>query len=322
MAKTQNQPQTQTTTQERPAQKTAKELLDEVISQTDAKGKALLVSGALDQRRDRIEKILPPSLKGQAERLTARAVMTFAASDDLQGCPPEQFVRCVIRAAEMGLAIDGRLCYVVRYKGNWQVQADYKGLVAVAKRIGQIKDAVFDVVCPSDSFSFERIDGAEKVYHCYGADHGKEVVAGKMVGAYATLILPDGSARSLYMQRAELDKVKAMAPAKAGPWATWESEMEKKTPLKRLLKLYCEDPGIAELLAEDDYADAARQPTNEQLANRLAPAVNGSAVETLRQHYAEPAKVEPAVECDPHGIPLPPVDGTLPGLGANDASRL
>lgn len=287
----------QAQTIEKPSGPDPAKLLNEIIDRADAQGRGSIIAKALDQRIPRIEEVLPPQMKGQAKRLINRAMMTFAMNPDLAECPPDQFVRCVVRAAEMGLAIDGRMCYVVRYKGFYQVQADYKGLIAVARRCGVIRDCKPDIVCVGDKFRCVHENGRDELTHEYGpADRTDPEM---VTHAYASFLLPDGTFRVCLMTRKELDKVRNAAPSKSGPWATWTGEMMKKTPVRRGLKMYCEDPGIVSALEDDDDAvevvGATATPKAETLYNRIQS--NG-------QH--KPAERAEGEEIDPEtGMPFP-----------------
>ncbi len=173
--------------------------------------------------------------------------------------PEPDLIRCVMEAAEVGLAIDGKLCYVVRYKSEWQCQADYKGLVAVAKRAGQITKCDVDVVCENDDFHCGRKDGHNHLEHAFNHRQPR----GEVVGAYAAFTLPDGDFQFCYMGKDELDKVQAMAPAKNGPWRTWTDEMRKKCPVRRGLKLISDDPAVVRAIELDDreFEEPAAEPS-------------------------------------------------------------
>lgn len=239
-----------------------KALLDRMLDSATVSTKSRAISDSLNNRIQLVEDVLPESLKGQATRIVKRAMLTFNSNAELQQCPPDQFIRCVLRAAEMGLAIDGKLCYVVRYKGVWQTQADYKGLVAVAKRSGLIRDCKADVVYDADRFSF---------YHDSGRDHlvhTPDLLAenrGRVIAAYCSLILPDNSFRAYVLSRAELDKIRQAAPAKNGPWSGWTEEMQKKSAVRRALKMYCDDPGVLSALAAEDEFEEPLEPASAPL---------------------------------------------------------
>jgi recombination protein RecT len=187
------------------------------------------------------------SLKGQARRMINRAIMTFNRRPELADCPPEEFLRCVLEAAEIGLAIDGKLCYVIKYKSVWQVVPDYKGLVAVAKRSGQVKDVYAECVTKQDTFRAYRDANGEHLFHERAFGARNEVIC-----AYSIVVRPDDSTHHEIMDITELNAIQASAPSKSGPWSTDINEMRKKTVIRRILKLYSDDPAMARAIELDD----------------------------------------------------------------------
>lgn len=247
---------------------------------------------SLETRVAAIESVLPDNMKGQAERLIKRAMLTFSKRPELmRNCPQVDFVRCVIEAAEIGLAIDGKLAHVVQYKQVWQMIPDYKGLIAVAKRGRQILDCIAGIVCQNDHFRHWRENAKDNLEHeiHLGQDRG-EVIA-----AYATVIRPDGGCRHEVLDRDELDRVQAAAPSKKGPWLTYPNEMRKKTAVRRCLKTYCDDPGVircAELM-DQEYGQA---PEASALPS---PRQQHWADATVNAPPVAPAAVEPEVDREP-----------------------
>jgi phage RecT family recombinase len=259
----------------------ASRLLDQILDKAPS-SRYRLINDALERRIASVEEVLPDGMKGQAARLVKRAMMTFARRPELAECPPAEFIRCVIEAAEIGLAIDGKLCYVVRYKNAWQMQPDYKGLIAVAKRSGQIKDCYADVICEMDRFEHRREDGGSHIIHTY--ELGSE--RGEVIGAYAVVILPDGRWRYELMDRNDLDRIQALAPAQRGPWSTHPNEMRKKTAIRRCLKLYCDDPAVIRCT---EFMD---REFEEQAQNANGPPIGRGPLRALRSEPAPPPETE------------------------------
>ena len=139
-------------------------LLEQVLAKTEKNKRIVIVAKALDDRVERLRELLPGYMKPDAERLVKRAVLTMARIPKLQECTPDSFVRCVLEAAELGLAIDGRLGHAVPFKNKvkgsegverWRMECqfipDYKGLVAVARRGGIVRDVHGDVDVADDT---------------------------------------------------------------------------------------------------------------------------------------------------------------------------
>ena len=271
---------------------------------------------ALAGQTGSIDAVLPPNMAGQSERLIKRALMTFARKPDLQACPVLDFVRCVIEAAEMGLAIDGKLCHVVRYKNTWQCQPDYKGLIATAKRSGQIADCIADVVHEYDEFEAYRQDGRDHLSHRIPLAGDR----GRVIGAYCQLTFNDQPFRFVLMTKAELDKVKNAAPSKSGPWATWETEMQKKTVIRRALKAYCDDPGIIRALELTEDEEVAAPPAAIPVGrvNLRAPKPEPIAAD-IEPDPAPPIdhyQSDPPVEVTPEPAPVAEAPASVPDADA------
>jgi recombination protein RecT len=246
-------------------------LLEEILARTEKSKRVVLIDGALQQRIDKLEELLPPYLKGHGARLAKRAVLTMAWNAKLQECTPDSFVRCVLEAAEMGLAIDGRLAHAVpfnnkvrstdgveRYRMECQFIPDYKGLIAVARRSGIIRDIHGDVVCANDHFEAHREGGRDVLIHKRDLKRPR----GEVYAAYAIVLRPDGSWRYELMDLDELHAVRARSKSytrageASGPWKTDPKEMYRKTVIRRTLKAYAEDAALKRALDKDDDIDA------------------------------------------------------------------
>lgn len=268
-------------TQERPAQQSKSP------PQTYAeKLKAIMDEGAqvsaivagmrdiLSAREQALEELLPDYMKGQAKRLIKRAELTFAKSEKLQKCTSASFIKCVLEAAELGFAIDGRLAHAVPYNNTVkvldertgkevekqqleaQLQIDYKGLIAHARRLGLIEDCWARVVHQNDVWRFVEKNGVVEYefQYCTKAD------TGPVIGAFAVARHKDGWTRLEWMTISELNAIRARSKSWGkgskeggnGPWRTDTGEMQKKSAIKRLLKTMTDDPAMIDLLDIDD----------------------------------------------------------------------
>jgi len=247
---------------------TTQSLLDEVLSRPVSERQRSL-DDWFHKNVDRIEELLPKTMKGEGYRLAKRAMVTFSKNPQLHEADAASFVRCVLEAAEMGLAIDGKLCHAVVYNtkvpktNRWvkslQCQPDYKGLIAVAKRTGQIIDADAGVVRANDRFVHGKAGASCRLEHSW--DHRlSNDERGEIVCCWARLFLPGGRWTYELMPIADVWSIRNRSQSwKAhvekgyqSPWANDESEMVKKTVLRRSLKLYADDPGLVRALEIDD----------------------------------------------------------------------
>jgi recombination protein RecT len=274
------------------------QLLDQVLARTLAGKRIAVVDAALQQRIDKLEELLPRYLRGEGARLAKRAVLTMVRTPKLQECTAESFVRCVLEAAELGLAIDGRLAHAVPFnnkvKGSdgverWRLECqfipDYKGLIAVARRGGILRDIYADVVCQNDHFVAERQLNSDLLIHKRDLTRPR----GNLYAAYAVVVRPDGSSRFELMDLEELYAIrarsKAFTAAKTGPWVSDLKEMCRKTVVRRTLKMYADDGALKRSLERDDVFELDSSGGTVPTPGRPAPAgqpVNGN------EHDGEP----------------------------------
>lgn len=189
----------------------------------------------------------------QAQRLVNRAGIYFS----MKGYEFDvaSVFQAILQAAEVGLAIDGKLAHVVNFGGSAVLNIDYKGLVAVAKRSGQIYDVQGDIVGENDEFFLAR-ENEKTIFRHVINPRGR----GEVIGAYSRIFLRERVAtireyKMEYMTREQLDSVKAIAKSQNGPWKTWPEQMQIKTVIRRSLKMYADDPSLARAFELSDAGD-------------------------------------------------------------------
>lgn len=240
----------------------------------------------------KMEECLPGFMKGQSKRLIHRAMMTMQANPDLQDIPQRQFARLVVEAAELGFAIDGKNVYIVNFKGKWQLMPSYKAMVAFCKRCGTILDVQADVVRTNDVFEHGRENGGSRLIHTYDLTADR----GNVIGAYCRVWLPSGLWNYALMSKAELDAIQDRAASKKGPWSTDADEMRKKTVIRRLLKMYQDDPGVSRLMELTGWEDEQEAVAKEE-GQREAARLMGKPLSRARREQPEPPQATP--ETDP-----------------------
>lgn len=325
------------TTQQPPPVKDAATLLDEVLENTTQAAQAKLIRDQLskDHVLKRFKSLLPDALKSQAERFINRAAFTFSRNPALEGCTVDSFIRCVLQAAEVGLAVDGRLAHAVCYKTTKkdaqgrshsvkeaQLQIDYKGLICVARRSGIVKDVWANIVCENDVFEAYQSDGQFHMRHEFGFDRGDKI------GVYAAVKLHTGEFRFDLMSLADVYKIRARSKAfqyGGGPWKTDEDEMMKKCPVRRILKTL-EDPDLAMLAMADDSDDAHeaipdKKEAIAKLENKMAPRPAMQPVQPTADHDEPPIDEMPEeIDMTPPPAPTPP-PANNPSAKCDEARR-
>jgi len=205
------------------------------------------VKRELDLKESAISTVLPEAFRGDVQRFIARAAFYFSReeqkNEQLADCTLDSKMDCVLKAAELGLCLDGRLAYAVPFKRECQLVVGYKGLCTVARRSGAVKDIFAELACANDEeCSLSIHEDGEKLTH--KVDFRKP--RGDVQGAYGTLVFPDGRRRFVPMTLEELESIRQRSKMKdRGAWVTDTNEMYKKTVIRRAIKLYCDEGLIA-----------------------------------------------------------------------------
>jgi recombination protein RecT len=230
--------------------------------------------------RDALKAVLPKHCT--AERF-ARIVLTATMrTPDLLKCSRESFFKCCFDLSALGLEPDGRRAHLIPRKtgqkcacGDWRNQhqgqgnsgqcsrcdcksfqqgmectlvVDYKGLVDLVRRSGEVAYIHADVVFEGDEWDF-----------CYGSDaflkHKPNLkgAAGNVVAVYSFVKLKDGTEDFIVLSEQQIEQIRNASPAKDdGPWKSWWDEMAKKSAFRRHSKWLPFSSELREVIEKDD----------------------------------------------------------------------
>lgn len=149
--------------------------------------------------------------------------------------------RAVINIAAVGLSLSPvhKHAYLVPRDKKVCLDISYRGYIQLAVDVGSIKWAHAEVVCEKDEFSLRGL-GQEPV-HKFEPFKDR----GPIVGAYCVAKTHDGDYLTTFMTIAEIHSIRGRSSSwrayerdksKTNPWVTDESEMLKKTVIKRAYK--------------------------------------------------------------------------------------
>jgi recombination protein RecT len=162
------------------------------------------------------------------ERFARIALTTINKNPKLAQCTQASLMSCLLDLSQLGLEPDGRKAHLIPYGDKCTLVVDYKGLVELARRSGEIADIHADIVRENDFFEFSFGSNSKLVHKPAIKDRG-EPVAG-----YSFVRLKDGSSSFEVMNIEEIEAVHQRSKAKdAGPWITDWPEMAKKTVFRR-----------------------------------------------------------------------------------------
>lgn len=194
--------------------------------------------------KDQIARALPQHM--DADRMLRVATTCVSKAPGLRQCDPMSFVAAMLSLSQFGLEPDGRHAHLIPYGKTVQLVVDYKGLVALARRSGDVTTIKADKVCENDVFT---VDLGQITEH--KIDYRKP--RGKAYAYYCMVQLKDGATQHEVMTVEEVDAIRKRSKAGgSGPWVTDYDEMAKKTVFKRLSKWLTLSPEFRDAFEKDD----------------------------------------------------------------------
>ncbi|MEM4203012.1 MAG: recombinase RecT [Candidatus Methanomethylicaceae archaeon] len=203
-----------------------------------------------DQFRAQIARALPAHLT--PDRFLRVALTTVLRTPKLAQCDQASIANALLTCSQLGLEPDGRRAHLIPYEDRkrgavtCQLIIDYKGLVELALRSGEVAMIHADVVCEHDVFEYDR---GEVTKHVINFKEPR----GKPYAAYAMAKFKNGATKYEVMTKDEIEAIRARSRAgQSGPWVTDWSEMAKKTVFRRLAKWLPLSPEYRDALDADD----------------------------------------------------------------------
>lgn len=185
----------------------------------------------------RIQAVMPKHMS--SERMYQIALSAVNTTPKLAECSPATILSCVMKCSALGLepsAVDGLgRAYILPYRSKQGMQAQlilgYRGMIALARRSGEIKDISARAVYEGDEFEYSfGLD--EKLNHRPAAREHEQ--GEKPTHVYMVAHFKDGGHYMDVMTAQEVEAVrKRSKAANNGPWVTDYEAMAKKTVIRR-----------------------------------------------------------------------------------------
>lgn len=202
-----------------------------------------------DKFKEQVALALPKHMT--PDRFARVALTAFTKTPKLLDCTRESLLQCLMTCSQLGIEPDGRHAHLIPFENrkagtvDCQLIVDYKGLIALARRSGDVSIFKAEIVKENDGFDW--LNGAVKHTVDWRADRGKSQAV------YSYVKFKDGSEDWDVMTLAEVDAVrKRSRAANVGPWVTDFDEMAKKTVLRRHSKRLTLSPEFMDALDRDD----------------------------------------------------------------------
>lgn len=197
-----------------------------------------------DKFKDAVRQALPRHLT--PDRFLRVALLAVTKNPKLAECTPESLFAAMLQVSSLGLEIDGRRAHLIPFGKDVQVIIDYKGIVELVMRSGEVSRLHADVVCENDEFSYNM--GAIE-FHRIDFRSSR----GQPYAAYALAQMKDGSIATCVLHKDEIEAVrKRSRSGNSGPWVTDWNEMAKKTAFRRLSKWLPLSAELREKVESDD----------------------------------------------------------------------
>lgn len=199
-----------------------------------------------DQLKNQIAVALPKLCT--PDRFMRVLLTSMQKTPKLMQCSQASLFQSLMNCAALGIEPDGRRAHLIPYGDTCQLIIDYKGLLELVKRSGDVSVAYAEKVCKNDKFTWKDGDVSHEI------DFSNP--RGDAYAYYARVKGKDGSYTCVVMTKEEVEAIRARSRAsKSGPWVTDFDEMGKKTAFRRLSKWLVLSPEVQMALDEADRAE-------------------------------------------------------------------
>lgn len=218
------------------------------------------VKDLLEKNKMEIAVALPKHLT--IDRMIKVLLLATDRQPDLLKCSQRALVQAMVQCAELGLEPGGvrGLVYLIprKVKGedlnrDCQVLVGFRGLIHLAKQSGELLDVEAHVVHEGDIWQHQK--GFNPILR-----HVPCEAPGRPLRVYAIAHLRSGLQHAEVMPWAEVEKIRGQSQGyqfdpKGSVWALHESEMARKTAVRRLMKYVEISPELEAALAREDMAE-------------------------------------------------------------------
>jgi recombination protein RecT len=216
----------------------------------------------LEKQRAQIAAALPKHMN--PDRMIRLACTEFAKNPTLQKCDAVSVFGGIIQAAQLGLEI-GVLgqAYLVPYRNNKkncmeaQFIPGYKGLIALARRSGEVTSIETNIVYENDTFKLTLGVDSNLVHEPFlDGERGRARLV------YGVAKFKDGGHHLEWMSISDVEKVRARSKASSnGPWVTDYEQMVRKTLIRRMANYLPMSIELSNAIQIDEAAEAGNKAT-------------------------------------------------------------
>lgn len=198
------------------------------------------ISDEMDRRRSMLEDSAASLI--DPNRIKGVVLSVFSRRPELWECDPISVARAVVEAAQLGLEPTGAIggAHLVPYNNSKtgrkeaQLIIDYRGMVQMARRSGEVAKVTARVVRERDEFDVREGTDDSIFHHPYLGTEDP----GKYTHFYAVITYRNGTTQFDWDTDAWVQSIRKRSKSSdRGPWVTDYVEMGKKSILRRLMKM-------------------------------------------------------------------------------------
>jgi len=240
--------------------------LKEELKKSDVKKNAIVsLKEFIDKRMEQIVKSLPAHIN--PERIIANFYSLFRKNPKLADCEPMSVLAGFMQIIQLGLEPNIHAYLIPFYDSDKkryfaQMIMDYRGVINLVRRSGEIKDVYANPVYEKDEFDY-----------CYGSTQflkHKPTLGdrGKIIAFYSVAKFTSGETSFKVISKADVDKVMNVSPSKNSsysPWKKWYEEQGNKTVIKKHGKFLPLSLEVQKMMATDETTKTEISPDIKEL---------------------------------------------------------
>jgi recombination protein RecT len=191
----------------------------------------------------------------------------------LETCSKESICNALLDMVVQGLSPMKKQCAFIAYGGKLQMQREYHGTIALAKRYGGVKHVRSNIIYEGDDFQYEIEPNTGLKRVLKHEPSFENINNNKIRGAYATVILNDGTVDVEIMTIHQIRTAWEMGYGGGSTKAhkNFPEEMARKTVINRACKLYIsssDDGGLVEGRTVPEGTDRVKEDKKAEVKNK------------------------------------------------------
>jgi recombination protein RecT len=178
-----------------------------------------------------------------------------------KSCSQPSIANALLKMVTQGLSPIKNQCYFIPYGDQLNFQRSYQGTIALAKRVGNVKEVNANLIYEGDIYETQiDIYGCKKLVKHQSAFENRD--ENKIIGAYCVVVFNDGSIKLDDMSMVEIKRSWAQGATKGNSPAhqNFKGEMAKKTVVNRALKTIVNSSSDSDLFEEDEPTKTELKP--------------------------------------------------------------